>query len=107
MINRLQSGALAVPFAALPRCSLRFADQLQTFKVDPFLTIQNCVCVTKPTNPTNNTKPYQPTKPTNPTNLPNLPNQPTYQASPLAVRLFCKDCGAFVGMDYKVFVWTI
>jgi len=51
---RQQSGALAVPFAALPRTSLRFAPQLQTFK-----------------------------------------------ASPLALRLFCKDCGAFVGMDYQ------
>ena len=38
-----------MPFAALPRCSLRFVDQLQTFKVDPFLTIQNCVCY--PNNP--------------------------------------------------------
>ena len=95
----LQSGALAVPFAALPRTSLRFAHQLQTFKVEK--------CDYPKGLPIGIVNHYHlhilslcsyPNGPTNITNVTNL----TCQASPLAVRLFCKDCGAFVGMDYQV-----
>lgn len=62
-----------------------------------------CSYPNHPSNPTNQTNRTNPTNPTNVTNVTNL----TCQASPLAVRLFCKDCGAFVGMDYQVHLFNI
>ena len=96
----LQSGALAVPFAALPRTSLRFAPQLQTFKVPNCHCFANVFLCDYPIGLPIGIVNHYHLHIVIVTNL-------TCKASPLAVRLFCKDCGAFVGMDYQVHLVNI